>query len=31
VEACFSSIDGLSLFDDPCNVLESNECSEIVE
>lgn len=31
VEDCFSSIDGLSFLDNPCNVLESSDCSEIVE
>ncbi len=31
VGRCFSGIDGLGFLDNPCSVLESNECSEIVQ
>jgi hypothetical protein len=31
VNACFSSIDGLDIFDSPCNALQSDDCSEVVE
>lgn len=31
VDACFSSIDGLGLLDSPCDELQSDDCSEVVE
>jgi hypothetical protein len=31
VQACFSSIDGLGFLDSPCDELESDDCTEVVE
>lgn len=31
VEGCVSGVDALGLFDSPCSVLQSDDCSEVVE